>query len=253
MHSRFPDHFSGVASIYADSRPAYPAALFDWLAARCASRELAWDCGAGSGQASLALASRFARVIATDASAGQIARATPHPRIDYRVAPAERSGLDADCVDLVAVAQALHWFDPARFWPEVRRVARRGALFAAWTYGPLHVEGDEVDALVQRFRREIAPWWPEERHHVETEYRDIAFPFPRIDAPPFAIDARWSADRLLGYLRSWSSVVRFRQSRGVDPVRPFEAPLRRAWGEAGRERAIHWPLAVLAGFVDAGC
>ncbi|HEY0879249.1 MAG TPA: class I SAM-dependent methyltransferase, partial [Zeimonas sp.] len=152
MSSRFPDHFSAVAPAYAQSRPTYPAALFDWLASRCAARELAWDCGAGSGQASLALGARFTRVIATDASAEQIARATPHARIEYRVAAAERSGLETACADLITVAQALHWFDLDRFWPEVRRVARSAALFAAWTYGPLEVDGDAVDALVQGFR-----------------------------------------------------------------------------------------------------
>ncbi len=253
MSSAFSDHFSSVASAYAQSRPTYPAALFDWVASQCDGREFAWDCGAGSGQASIELAERFARVIATDASAGQLSRASPHARVEYRVAPAERSGLETDCADLVTVAQALHWFDLERFWPEVRRVARRGAFFAAWTYGPLDVEGDEVDALVQRFRGEMAPWWPEERHHVETGYRDIFFPFPRTDAPSFAIDARWSADRLLGYLRSWSSVVRFQQARGVDPVQALEAPLRSAWGEAARERAIRWPITMMCGYVDAGC
>lgn len=252
MASRFSDHFGSVASTYADSRPSYPQALFDWLAGQCARRELAWDCGAGSGQASVALASRFAHVIATDASADQIARAMPHSRVEYRVASAEQSGLDAQCADLIAVAQALHWFELDRFWPEVRRVARRDALFAAWTYGPLHVEGDEIDALVQRFRVQIARWWPEERRHVENGYRDIAFPFARLDTPSLAIDARWELERLLGYLRSWSSVVRCRQERGVDPVNEFEAPLRAAWGASTKERVIRWPLTVLAGFVDAG-
>jgi len=252
VDSRFSDHFGSVATAYVDSRPSYPAALFDWLAAQCARRELAWDCGAGSGQASVALAARFARVIATDASAEQVARATSHAGVEYRVASAERSGLDAGCADLVVVAQALHWFDLERFWPEVRRVARRGALFAACTYGPLRVDGVEADALVQRFRAEVAPWWPAERYHVENGYRDIALPFPRLDAPPLAIDAHWRVDRLLGYLRSWSSVVRFRQARGVDPVQALEAPLRAAWGASERERAIRWPLTALAGFVDAG-
>lgn len=251
MTNDFADHFSAVAANYADARPTYPSALFDWLASLCAMHELAWDCGAGNGQASVALAGRFARVIATDASAAQIARAARHPRVDYRVAPAERSGLDAGCADLVAVAQALHWFDLDRFWPEVRRVARPGALFAAWTYGPLHVEGDEVDALVQRFRSDIAPWWPDERRHVENGYRELPFPFVRLEAPPFAVEARWGVERLLGYLRSWSSVVRFRQARGEDPVQPFEAPLRALWSDNDRERTIRWPLAVLAGFVEA--
>lgn len=252
MTKDFADHFSSVADDYADTRPTYPTALLDWLASLCPRRELAWDCGAGSGQASVELAARFARVIATDASVAQIARAVPHPRVEYRVAPAERSGLDPGSADLVTVAQALHWFDADRFWPEVRRVACSGGLFAAWTYGPLQVDDDGVDALAQRFRGEIAPWWPKERRHVENGYRELSFPFARLDAPAFAIEARWSLERLLGYLRSWSSVVRFRQARGIDPVQPLEPALREAWGASGGERTIRWPITVLAGFVDDG-
>ncbi len=249
--SPFRDHFSPVASAYADSRPAYPAALFDWLASMCAAHDLAWDCGAGSGQASTALASRFRRVIATDASAEQIAHAAAHPNVEYRLAAAERSGLDAACADLVTVAQALHWFDLDRFWPEVRRVARREALFAAWTYGPLQIEGAEANALIQGFRADIASWWPEGRRHVENGYRELSFPFARLEAPAFAIETPWSVDRLLGYLRSWSSVARFRQSQGVDPVQAIEAPLREAWGARGEERAIRWSLTLLCGFADS--
>lgn len=248
----FSDHFSSVASSYAQARPAYPPALFDWLASRCAAHDLAWDCGAGSGQASIALAAHFARVIATDASAAQIERAAPHPRIDYRVAPAEQSGLESHCADLIVVAQALHWFDADRFWPEVRRVARPDALFAAWTYGALRIEGGASDALVQSFRAEVAPWWPEERRHVENAYRDLPFPFPRLEAPLLEIEARWSVDRLLGYLASWSSVVRLRRSGGIDPMRTLEPRLRQAWGRPDDERTIRWPLTVLCGFVDSG-
>ena len=65
MSKEYVDHFSAVAGDYADARPGYPPALFDWLASRCGRHEFAWDCGAGSGQASVALAAHFARVIAT--------------------------------------------------------------------------------------------------------------------------------------------------------------------------------------------
>ncbi|HVE65577.1 MAG TPA: SAM-dependent methyltransferase, partial [Thermoanaerobaculia bacterium] len=44
MSLRFPDHFSGVAGAYAEFRPRYPEALFEWLAGLAPGRELAWDC-----------------------------------------------------------------------------------------------------------------------------------------------------------------------------------------------------------------
>src|SRR5271157_2515050 len=111
MGQPFHDHFSAVAVHYANFRPHYPAALFDYLATLAPDNSAVWDCAAGNGQATLDLAARFEEVIATDASREQIASATPHPRIEYRVAPAEQSGLADESVSLVTVAQALHWFD----------------------------------------------------------------------------------------------------------------------------------------------
>ena len=55
----FTDHFSQLAASYAQFRPQYPGALYDWIAAQCAARERAWDCACGSGQATLALAELY--------------------------------------------------------------------------------------------------------------------------------------------------------------------------------------------------
>src|SRR5438046_3072952 len=101
MSLTFHDHFSAVANRYADFRPHYPAALFDYLATLVPTGSRVWDCACGSGQAALDLASRFQNVIATDASREQIASATPHPNVEYRVAPAEQSGLPDESVALV--------------------------------------------------------------------------------------------------------------------------------------------------------
>jgi len=248
MNGGFSDHFASVATHYADSRPAYPAALFDWLAAQCATRDLAWDCGAGSGQASVALARHFARVIATDASAAQIAQAQPDPRVEYRVAPAERSTLDDASADLVIVAQALHWFDLDRFYAEVRRVLRPGGVLAAWSYGVLAVEGEAVNAAVQHFYHdEVGPYWPPERRHVESAYRELPFPFERIAAPAFAMSLHWNLAQLLGYFRSWSATGRYIEQCGDDPVARLEPQLAACWGDVLETREIRWPLALLAG------
>jgi ubiquinone/menaquinone biosynthesis C-methylase UbiE len=110
----FKDHFLGHAALYADCRPTYPAALAEALAEISPARELALDCGCGSGQLSVLLAEQFERVEATDASAQQIGQASVHPKVTYRVAPAEASGLDDASCDLVVAAQAAHWFDLPR-------------------------------------------------------------------------------------------------------------------------------------------
>src|SRR3954463_11009233 len=107
----FPDHFSDASRAYAAARPTYPEALSAFIASVAPARERAWDCATGNGQAARGLAAHFAEVIATDASAAQIAAATPHARVRFEVAPAECTPLPAKSFDAVCVAQALHWFD----------------------------------------------------------------------------------------------------------------------------------------------
>lgn len=248
----FNDHFGKVADHYADSRPGYPTQLFAWLAAQCAQHALAWDCGTGSGQAAVELAQHFRHVLASDASTAQIAKAGAHPRIDYRVAPAEHSDLDAACVDLVTVAQALHWFDLDAFYAEVRRVLKPGGLIAAWSYGVFKAADETIDAPLQHFYHQVVgPYWPAERRHVENGYRELAFPFQAVPAPTFAMRADWTLAQLLGYLRSWSATARFIEAKGGDPVADLESLLGECWGDAQRQRRIEWPLTLLAGRLPA--
>jgi len=251
MGHTFEDHFAPVASKYADFRPKYPQRLFTWLAHLVPQHQLAWDCAAGSGQASVGLATHFERVVATDASQAQIAAAIPYARIEYRIAPAESSGLQDNSVDLITVAQALHWFDLVGFYDEAKRVLRPGGVLAVWTYGVLSVEGAEVDSLVQRFYHDtVGPYWPFARVHVENGYRSLPFPFAEIAAPHFSMEARWALSELLGYMRSWSATGRFIAANGYDPVIPLEKELAPQWGAPDGRRKIEWPLSLRVGRVS---
>lgn len=248
MRGSFPDHFSGVAGAYAEFRPRYPDALFDWLADLAPGRALAWDCATGSGQAAVALAPWFERVVATDASAEQIAAATPHPRVEYRVAPAEASGLAAGSVDLVTVAQALHWFDRPAFYREAARVLRPDGVLAVWTYGHPHLDDPGSDGVFQEFYSgTVGPYWPPERALVDAGYRTIEFPVPEIESPTFEMETRWSLAALLGYVGTWSATTRFRDARGLDPVPGLARDLASRWGDPEEPRRIRWPVAVRAG------
>lgn len=243
----FHDHFSGHARAYARARPTYPRALFARLAALAPARTRAWDAGTGSGQAAVALAAHFGAVVATDPSAAQVASAARHRRVTYAVATAEASGLaDASC-DLVAVAQALHWFDVPRFWDEVRRVLRPYGVVAAWSYARLQA-APGVAAVVDALEDVVRPWWPPERAHVDAGYATLPFPFAVVpfDAPPMRV--RWTRDELLDYLRTWSAVRRHAAAHGHDAVDAIAAPLAAAWGRAGR-RTVRVPLAIRVGRV----
>jgi SAM-dependent methyltransferase len=243
----FADHFSRLAARYAVYRPRYPGGLFDAIAAISGPGPV-WDCATGTGQAALPLAERFATVAATDASRQQVRSAARHRGICYAVGLAEAAPLRSGWAQLVTVAQALHWLDLSRFYPEVRRVLRPGGLLVAWTYGIQRVDGGAIDTVVEDFYgRVVGPYWAPERRWVETGYRTLDFPFEEIEiaSPPMVED--WSLGQLLGYVSTWSAVAKCREVTGDDPLLALEAELAPLWGDPGERRRIEWPIAVRAG------
>jgi SAM-dependent methyltransferase len=243
----FKDHFSVQAAGYAEFRPRYPAELFHYLAQSASERKLAWDCATGNGQAALGLAAHFERVRATDASAKQIENAVPHPRIIYRVAAAERSGLESAACNLVTVAQALHWLDLQTFYAEVKRVLKDGGLLAVWSYNLLQITPG-IDKVVNHFyKHAVGEFWPPERRLIESGYKGMPFPFEEIDVPVFAMRANWSLQSLLGYLRTWSATQRYMEAKGEDPVEQLHSELRVLWLNPEEKRRVSWPLSLRAG------
>lgn len=241
----FKDHFSAVAQDYARARPGYPEALFDWIAAQAPARDLAWEAGCGSGQASRGLAARFAAVHASDASAGQIAQASAPANVHFAIEPAEHCSLADASADVACVAQAMHWFDTSAFFAECTRVLRPGGLLVAWSYDGLRVP-EPVAGAVAAFSREILPWWPEERGLVGAAYAGFDWPFEAVEAPAFPLEADWPLARLLGYFSSYSATRRMRAATGIDPVAAHAPAIARAWGDPDATRRLQWPLFVHA-------
>ncbi|MHA6194315.1 class I SAM-dependent methyltransferase [Pseudomonas wadenswilerensis] len=246
-NTTFKDHFSSGSAGYAAYRPSYPLELIDELTSISPGTGRALDCGCGTGQLSVLLAERFDEVIATDASAAQIAAAEPREGVVYRTAQAEDSGLRGDSVDLITVAQAAHWLDLDAFYAEARRIARPQAAIALITYGVLHLDG-ELDRHLQHFYYQtVAPYWPPERRHVETGYRDLPFPFAEIEVPPQVIEMRWTLPQLIGYLNTWSAVKAAERALGGNPVDTVAQQLAEEWGDPQARRLVTWPLTIRAG------
>jgi ubiquinone/menaquinone biosynthesis C-methylase UbiE len=241
----FHDHFSTVAKRYADFRPRYPAALFEYLATLVPRTVVVWDCAAGNGQATLDLAARFAKVIATDGSAEQIASAAPRDNVEYRIALAEQSGLPDSSIDLITVAQALHWFNLDRFFAEAKRVLRPGGTLAVWVYATNQFENKAVNEIVQEFYvTVIGPYWPPERKMTETGYPTVALPFEEIATPSFRMEARWTLDQLLGYFSTWSATTRFIKATGRNRIGPLAQMLATVWGDTDLPQLVVWPLSL---------
>jgi SAM-dependent methyltransferase len=246
----FRDLFSRQSETYATARPTYPDALYEFLASVAPSRRMAWDCGTGNGQAAQDLARWFDRVVATDASVAQIRNAVAVKNVEYRVADAASSGLAARSVDLVTVAQALHWFDVDNFYKEVRRVTVPGGIIAVWSYGSPDA-GEDVQSALRSFEKEtVGRYWDSRRRWVDEGYRNIPFPFTELAVPPLALRMTWTLSQLGGYLRSWSAVAKFVVERGHDPVAPLLEQIEKHWGSSDGTRVVTWPLAIRVGRIE---
>jgi SAM-dependent methyltransferase len=236
-----PD-FSPLAERYARARPSYPDELYAWLAEQVDRRELAWDCATGNGQAASGLARHFARVVATDTSEEQLRHAARHPRIEYRRAPAERSGLADAAVDLATVAAALHWFDHAAFAAELRRVIRPRGVFAAWSYHAGRVD-PPFDELFRRLYWDLVrPYFAAGARHVDEGYETIDLPGEPVAAPTFHVRVEWTRRQLLEYVETWSAVAGFTAARGFHPAREVASELDRLYPDPDRALPVSMPL-----------
>ena len=246
--TKFKDHFSKQAIAYARFRPRYPEALFSYLASIAPNLDLVWDCGTGNGQAAVVLAEHFRQVVASDASAEQISQAMPHPKVRYLIAPDTASTLDDASCALVTVAQAVHWFNFAAFYQEVKRVLQPGGVLAVWCYVWMRID-TEIDQLLAHFATQtLAPYWPAESVYIHDYYRNLpSFPFTELQLPSFEMQLRWDLETMLNYLRTWSAVQGYQHARGEDPVKPLARQLRELWRDGG-EKAITWPLGLRAGY-----
>jgi SAM-dependent methyltransferase len=213
LHALNPTgRFSSRADDYARSRPSYPAravdAVLQGLGDPASLRVV--DLGAGTGIFARLLADRGTHVLALEPNADMIAAAASHPRVEWKIAAAESTGLDDGSCDLVTAAQAFHWFDPARIYTELARILRPGGRAAAiWN------EGDTSDPFTRDYYKIVTS-------HAEDSIKAIGAArlgsegaFARSEADPFfhrlssqAFPYRHTLDRagLLGRAASASYV-----------------------------------------------
>ncbi len=240
------DNFSRQSSLYAQYRPDYPPELFGYILSVVKNKNNAWDCGTGNGQSAIQLSKHFKNVIATDISEKQLQNAKQAPNIFYSVQAAEQTDIENDRIDLITVAQAIHWFDFEKFYAEVKRVAARQAVIAVWCYSLLSIN-EEVDDIINDYHFNILEnYWDSERKYVDDGYKNIPFPFERIETPIFFIEKNWSIEELEGYLNTWSALQKYVAEIDHNPVPGLIEKIRPYWGQAVHRKII-FPIHLLLG------
>jgi SAM-dependent methyltransferase len=190
----------------------------------------------------MGLVKHFLRVVASDVAPAQIANAMRAANIFYTINSAEKSELEPQSVDLVTVAQALHWFKLARFYTEVRRVLKPGGIIAAWCYHLTQINPEIDEILTIYYSEVVGPYWSDRVQYVNEHYQTIPFPFDEVPPPQVDMTTIWDLNDVFGYLDSWSSTQTFVETRGYHPIEEIEGQLRLAWGNPEIKRTIHWPL-----------
>ncbi|XP_030525778.1 putative methyltransferase DDB_G0268948 [Rhodamnia argentea] len=256
--------FVKQAKQYAATRPSYPPQLFRFIASKTPSRDLAWDVGTGSGQAAQSLAEIYSNVVATDTSPKQLELAPKLPNVRYELTSPAMSMAELDqkisgqsSLDLVTIAQALHWFDLPNFYRQVKHVLKKPhGVIAAWCYTIPEVNGP-VDSVFRRFYSvDSDPYWDLARKLVDGEYRGVDFPFEPVEGMEDTGPVRFVTERAMGvedfftYIRSWSAYQTAKE-KGVellngDTVERF----KRAWAEDGEdEKVVKFPVFLKIGRV----
>lgn len=247
----YQQHFSTNAPEYLRFRPDYPDSLYQFLATLTTEKSCVLDCATGNGQAAVRLAKDFQQVIATDINFTQLEVAPHYPSIQYVCCAAECLPLRSKSVDLITVAQALHWFDFDVFYHEVRRVARPDACIAAWCYS-LGKINRVIDSIILYLYDTILgdKYWPAPRRFIDEAYISIPFPFEKKLMPTFTMEKSMDFNQLIGYLGTWSAMKAYQTQTRCDPLTEIMDDLRRAWGKPERIYTIHWPLHLLVGRIN---
>lgn len=126
--------FSGLQDIYDAARPTYPTDSLIHLTSFVSSESvkiLDIGCGTGILTRQLKQAMPNANIQGCDINADMIAKAKQSSiDIHYFENVAEELPFGDDHFNLITVAQAVHWFDRPKFYPEVLRVLKKGGTLA---------------------------------------------------------------------------------------------------------------------------
>jgi len=129
--------FDGIAELYEESRPGYPASVMELVAATAGlgAGAAVLEIGCGTGQLTERLASCGFRVTAIDIGPSLVAAARRRPRpvgadVSFQVTSFEDLAAADATFDLVISSAAFHWIDPEVAFSKSARLLRAGGWLA---------------------------------------------------------------------------------------------------------------------------
>ena len=145
-----------MADVYVTYRPAYPEDVKTEIYNYAISNNkfepnLAMDLACGSGQSTVMWAEEFKQVIGMDISHAQLFHAPSDiTNVSFDVGSAENVDMGNDKVDLVTIAQAMHWINPDKAYAEAKRILKPGGVFATYAYGNPSLDKEKAHHLVMK-------------------------------------------------------------------------------------------------------
>ncbi len=167
-----------VGALYARGRPYHHPRSLTRLRALLAGRdgevERALDVACGTGMSTLALAEFAGTVVGLDISPEMMRVAPQAPNTSYMLGSAEQLPFSAGVFDAVTCSTAVHWFDQARFYTEIRRVVRPEGWIGLYDHYFIGMQG------VDEFRA----WTIELFERYPLPARGLQVGDPRAETPP---------------------------------------------------------------------
>ncbi|KAF9137747.1 hypothetical protein BG015_002626 [Linnemannia schmuckeri] len=279
------------SALYQSFRPGYNNNFFkmvyNYHAKHNGHFDTAVDVGTGTGQVAVVLAEKFKQVHGVDASATMLSNAIQKSNVAYHVAKGEDLGvIETSSVDVLTVAQAMHWFHHPTFFSEVKRVLKPRGTFAAVGYSFVIFEdhpratrriyelGDQPDQLgalwdngrliLDNLYKSIdVPLQNVERHYFPSSIKSqfhtqsadaVAAAAATAEALPPVMSGKVTMKHFRNYIKTWSSYKNYCEKY---PSRPdivdltIDAILKEENLKEEDEVNITWPTVVILGENDA--
>jgi SAM-dependent methyltransferase len=243
--------FDKNADAYKAARPSYPEELFAFVSSRAAGHDLAIDCGAGNGQATVRLAPYFKQVVGIDLGKEMLARAAAAENVRYAASGTKALPFQPGSADLVTAAAAAHWFELEKFYGEADRVLKPGGALAVWTYYFPKVDA-RIDGQVREFfETTLAPYADQSRHWIATQYADLPFPYAA-ERKIFEYSVEGDFNRFAAVLESSSLARQHARKTSGDGLAPVRESLAALWGPPETPRRLTWENTLIVGQKSRG-